>query len=163
MMMEKAEIKKENKRREYTMKEYIANRVHQLYRNEDLNCARTTLICLSELFPIRLEPQVMLAAAGMHGAGKYRAQCGLVEGALMFMGIYFHAAGKKEEEIVAACYNYASLFEKNFGSLRCMELRPNGFSENDPPHMCETMTCNTIEFAYQYIKELDKGREKNGI
>ena len=41
--------------------------------------------------------------------------------------------------------------EKTFGSLRCFELRPTGFSENDPPHMCENLTCKGIEFAYQYI------------
>ena len=49
------------------------------------------------------------------------------------------------------CYNFASAFEKTFGSLRCFELRPTGFSENDPPHMCENLTCKGIEFAYQYI------------
>ena len=29
---------------------YIEKRVHELYWNEDLNCARTTLLCLAELF-----------------------------------------------------------------------------------------------------------------
>ena len=62
--------------------------------------------------------------------------------------------GKTEDEIVSACYNFASAFEKNFGSLRCFELRPTGFSENDPPHMCENLTCNGIEFAYQFISEI---------
>lgn len=31
-------------------------------------------------------------------------------------------------------------------------LRP--FLESDPPHMCESLTCNATEFAYQYILEL---------
>ena len=30
-------------------------------------------------------------------------------------------------------------------------LRP--FLESDPPHMCESLTCNATEFAYQYILE----------
>lgn len=103
-----------------------------------------------------VEQQTVCSAIGLHGAGKYRAQCGLVEGTLMFLGIYFQSLGKKESEIISACYNFASAFEKTFGSLRCLELRPTGFSESDPPHMCENLTCNGIEFAYQYILEITK-------
>lgn len=133
------------------MKEYIKKRVHELYWNGDVNCARTTLICLGELLDIAVEPQTYWAAAGMHGAGGYRAQCGLVEGALMFIGIYLHESGKTEREIVSACYEFASAFEAEFGSLRCRELRPTGFSEDDPPHLCEDLTCRTIWFAYGYL------------
>ncbi|XBX09550.1 C-GCAxxG-C-C family protein [Enterocloster clostridioformis] len=136
------------------MKEYITTRVHELYWKEDINCARTSLICLSELFEIAIEPQTIWAAIGLHGAGGYRAQCGLVEGTLMFIGIYFHKLGKTEAEIVSICYNFASAFDKTFGSLRCYELRPTGFSENDPPHMCENLTCRAIEFAYHHILKI---------
>lgn len=138
------------------MEEYITKRVHELYWEKDINCARTTLICLSELFEIAIEPQTIYSAVGLHGAGGYRAQCGLVEGSLMFIGIYFHALGKAESEIVSACYHFASAFDKTFRSLRCSELRPTGFSENDPPHLCENLTCRAIEFAYQHILELSK-------
>ncbi len=138
------------------MNEYIVKRVHELYWEEDINCARTTLICLSELFKVTIEPQTIWSAIGLHGAGGYRAQCGLVEGALMFIGIYLHIQGKTEEEIISACYNFASAFDNTFSSLRCMELRSTGFSESDPPHMCENLTCNGIEFAYQYILKLKK-------
>ena len=136
------------------MKEYIRKRVHELYWNDDINCARTAIICLSELFETMAEPQTIWAAVGLHGAGGYRAQCGLVEGTLMFIGIYLHEMGKTEDEIVSACYHFASGFDKTFGSLRCLELRPLGFSESDPPHMCEKLTCDGIEFAYQYILEI---------
>ncbi len=140
------------------MKEYIMNRVHELYWSNDVNCARTTILCLSELFETAVEPQTIWSAAGLHGAGGYGAQCGLVEGALMFIGIYLHVLGKAEDEIVSACYGFASAFERKFGSLRCLELRPGGFSENDPPHMCENLTCNAIEFAYQYISGITLDR-----
>lgn len=138
------------------MKEQIKRRVHELYWNEDINCARTTLICLSELFETDVAQQTIWSAVGLHGAGGYRAQCGLVEGALMFIGIYLHVMGETEDEIVSACYNFASAFDREFGSLRCFELRPTGFSESDPPHICETLTCNGIEFAYQYMLEITK-------
>jgi hypothetical protein len=74
----------------------------------------------------------------------------------MFIGIYLHELGREEAEIVSACYGFASAFEKAFGSLRCLELRPTGFSKSDPPHMCEALTCKGIAFAYQYISELVK-------
>ena len=58
------------------MKKYIADRVHELYWKNDINCARTALICLGELFETSVEPQTVWAAVGLHGAGGYRAQCG---------------------------------------------------------------------------------------
>lgn len=87
---------------------------------------------MGELFEIAIEQQTIWSAVGLHGAGGYRAQCGIVEGTLMFIGIYLHKMGKTTDEIVSACYNFASAFEKTFGSLRRLELRPMGFSENDP-------------------------------
>lgn len=139
------------------MRERIKNRVHELYWNDDINCARTALICLSELFEAAIEQQTFWSAVGLHGAGGYRAQCGLVEGTLMFIGIYFHVLGKSEDEIVSACYDFASAFDQTFGSLSCFQLRPTGFSETDPPHMCETLTCDGIEFAYHYILKINRG------
>ncbi len=52
------------------------------------------------------------------------------------------------------CKVYAAAFESKFGSLRCRELRPNGFNPDDPPHLCEGLTCKAIEFAYGYIKTM---------
>lgn len=132
---------------------YIKERVHQLYWDDDINCARTMLICLSELFEVTLEKQTITAAIGLHGAGGYRAQCGLVEGGLMFIGIYYQLQGKSENEIASTCFEYAQAFEQKFGSLRCYDLRPNGFTPNDPPHMCENLTCEAIDFAYRFIVE----------
>ena len=74
----------------------------------------------------------------------------------MFIGIYLHKLGKTESEIVSACYDFASAFDSTFHSLRCFELRPTGFSESDPPHMCENLTCMGIEFSYQYILKITK-------
>ena len=56
------------------MKEYIKNRVHELYWNDDINCARTAIICLGELFETTIEHQTLCSAVGLHGAGGYRAQ-----------------------------------------------------------------------------------------
>lgn len=71
-------------------------RVHDLYWNSNLNCARAMLACLGEAFGVTVAPQTFHAAVGMHGAGRFRAQCGLVEGALMFIGILGTERGKTE-------------------------------------------------------------------
>jgi len=132
----------------------IKERVHELYWKQDINCARTMLICLCELFDIDIEKQTLNSAIGLHGAGGFRAQCGLVEGALMFIGIYFSDKGKTEADIALICYQYADEFTKRFGSLKCYDLRPDGFSENDPPHACEEITGVAIEFTKEFIKKV---------
>jgi hypothetical protein len=69
------------------MNEFVKSRVAKYYWEDDINCATTTLNILAEHFGVELERRVRHAALGMHGAGEYGAQCGLVEGALMFLGI----------------------------------------------------------------------------
>lgn len=137
------------------MENRIKERVHQLYWDADINCARTALTCLGELFQIDICQQTMNAAIGLHGAGGYRAQCGLVEGALLFCGVYLSDKGKTEEEISEICYRFAEQFVKKYGSLRCFDLRPNGFNETDPPHACESLTSDAIYYIYQFITKLE--------
>jgi len=131
----------------------IKEQVHELYWKHDVNCARTMLTCLCELFHVNLQEQTLKSAIGLHGAGGFRAQCGLVEGALMFLGIYFSDSGKSDYEIASICYRYADAFTRNFGSIKCFDLRPNGFRENDPPHLCEKLTCEAIKFTIEFICE----------
>lgn len=133
----------------------IKDQVHELYWKQNINCAGTTLLCLSKLFHIHIEEQTLNAAIGLHGAGGFRAQCGLVEGALMFIGIYFTNKRKSENEIASLCYQYADKFTQKFGSLACYDLRPNGFNQNDPPHACEELTSTAVEFTKQFISDID--------
>lgn len=133
------------------MKSRIKELVHYYYWEKDVNCARTMLLSLSELFNIPIENQVVKAAIGLHGAGGFRAQCGLVEGSLMFIGIYFSQRGKSEDEITKLCFQFAESFQKEFSSIICFDLRPNGFLDSDPPHLCEEITVEAIDFTYQFI------------
>ena len=131
----------------------IEERVHELYWKHDINCARTTLTCLCEVFRVNLFEQTLNAAIGLHGAGGFRAQCGLVEGTLMFIGIYFGQKGKSDIEIASLCYKFADEFTQKYGSLKCYDLRPNGFTENDPPHACEKLTSEAVKFSYEFVKK----------
>ena len=133
---------------------WIAQRVSRYYRQEEVNCATTTLKILAEQCDIELDGQVLDAAVGMHGAGGYRAQCGLVEGTLMFLGILGRARGVDDEEIVALCHRYAGRFEEQFVSLQCRQLRPEGFSPDQPPHLCEGLTCRSLVFSAAFIEAM---------
>jgi len=133
---------------------FIQKRVHKFYWQDDANCATTTLKILSEKCRLPLSRQVLDAALGMHGAGEYGAQCGLVEGVLMFLGIFGRARGLEDDAIVAACKDFAQQFEKRFGSLVCAVLRPQGFRPENPPHLCENLTCEALEFDIQFVYNL---------
>jgi C_GCAxxG_C_C family probable redox protein len=111
----------------------------------------TTLKVLGEIFSIEIQPQVFDAAIGLPGAGRFGAQCGLVEGSLMFIGIYGNTRGFEHEQIVALCNKFASTFQQRFSSLQCKDLRPQGFKPENPPHLCEGRTKKVIIFSAQFI------------
>ena len=129
----------------------IAEGVHKSYWEKDINCACTTMTVLADLLGVTLHEQTLNAGIGMHGAGGFRAQCGLAEGGLMMIGIYLSQRQKPVDEIAGACYRYAESFQKNFGSLLCRDLRPGGFREDDPPHRCEELTRKAIQFTYDFL------------
>jgi C_GCAxxG_C_C family probable redox protein len=133
------------------MNEFVKSRVAKYYWEDDINCATTTLNILAEHFGVKLHQQVTNAAVGMHGAGEYGAQCGLVEGALMFLGIIGKEKRLADEAVVEACRELAGAFEQRFGSLNCRVLRPQGFKEENPPHLCEPLTCEAIEFSLIFV------------
>jgi hypothetical protein len=142
-------------------RQVVRLRVHEGYWGHDWNCVVTTLRILSEVFDISLHRQVLDGALGMHGAGGYRAQCGLVEGALLAIGILGKARGLDDDAVVEACYRFAEAFEDRFGSLLCQELRPEGFSPDNPPHLCEELTRRAILFDIQVIgDELIRKKER---
>lgn len=136
----------------------IKEKVKQYYWNDNFNCATTNIKILSELFSLDLAPQVVDAAIGMHGAGEYGAQCGLVEGTLMFIGILGRERNIPDGIIVDSCREYASNFESTFTSLSCRILRPQGFHADNPPHLCEKFTCVAIEFNSEFIRNFLKNK-----
>lgn len=130
---------------------FIERRVRNYYWVENLNCTTTVLKVLAETYEVELSQQVLDAALGMHGAGCYGAQCGLVEGTLLFIGIFGRAGNIPDERIIAACRSFAREFEEQFSSLLCRELRPQGFSPDLPPHLCEKLSCAALGFSTAFI------------
>ena len=133
--------------------EYIREKVHTYYWDEDVNCATVMLKILAELHDLKLDLQVIDSAVGMHGAGGFGAQCGLVEGSLIFIGIWGKENGLSAEKIVALCYSFAKDFEQEFSSLLCSKLRPQGFNADNPPHLCEELTNKAVKFTAEYLKD----------
>jgi len=131
---------------------YIERRVSDYYWSENVNCATTMLKVLSELHEINLNQQVINSAIGMHGAGTFGAQCGLVEGSLMMIGILGKDKEVSTETIINICYCFAQEFEEKFGSLLCKQLRPQGFRPDNPPHLCEGLTNQTVKFTVEYLE-----------
>lgn len=142
------------------MEELISQRVHRYYWEEDVNCATTMLKTLAEIFTVSLSQQIIDSAIAMHGAGKFGAQCGLVEGSLMFMGLWGREQGYSDQQIVDKCCIFAQSFQDKFGSLLCRELRIEGFKPDNPPHLCEEITKKAVAFTAEYInKNFKEGKE----
>lgn len=133
--------------------EQMRDHVQECYFGHDYNCAHTMLTALAQFFETELSPQLLLAAQGMHGAGKFGAQCGLVEGALMFLGIYYGGRGADQYEVERICNSFAHAFTKKYKSLVCRDLRPGGFNDDDPPHLCAGLTLDAILFTREFILE----------
>ncbi len=131
----------------------IQSKITRYFVNGDYNCAASTLLILSEEFDLPLSPQVIDAATGMNGAGKFQAQCGLVEGTLMFLGILGKNKELTTDEIVKSCYNYSIEFTGKFGSITCKELRPEGFKPGNPPNLCEKLAVKTVNFGIDFIRK----------
>jgi hypothetical protein len=135
------------------MNDFVKTRVRTYFGEQDLNCALSALLIISEYFDVALDNQVMDATTGMHGAGGYRAQCGIVEGTLMSIGVVGRARQIPKATIVEMCKDFAHSFELTFSSLSCRELRPGGFNDDDPPHLCEDLTVRGVSHGVKMIAE----------
>lgn len=133
----------------------IKERVHEYYWQYDFNCATTMLKILAELFEIEILPQTYDAVVAIPGAGRYGAQCGLVSGAIMFIGISGRLKNLTNEAIDKGCYDFTDGFKREFHYLNCSELRPEGFKPENPPHLCENLTARAVDFAVEYVRRLN--------
>ncbi len=127
--------------------------VRHYFRDLEINCATTTIKILGEFLGLEVSPQVLDSTVGLNGAGQHGAQCGLVEGGLMFLGMIGRERGISDDDIVAACDRYATEFEREFGSMICSVLRPEGFNDDNPPHICEPVSCRAVKFSNRFVRE----------
>ena len=135
-------------------KEFVKKRVGECYWKDDINCAETSLKILSEFFDLPLNEQVKNSVLALPGAGQCGAQCGIVSGTIMFMGIFGKNFGIDDNTIKDFCKKFTNTFESTFKSLQCSVLRPEGFHPDNPPHICEYLTCDAVNISVQLVSEL---------
>lgn len=132
------------------MEAEIARQVHAYYWENDYSCAEVTLRILEQYVPAGVDERLLAAAFGLN-AGRCGLQCGLVEGALLFLGLCGRRRGLSDTALQALCRAYCSAFSARFGSLLCRELRSEGFDPHNPPHLCEARTVEAVAFSVAFV------------
>jgi len=135
-------------------KAYIKHHVHQLYWEDNLNCSSTTLKILGDIFNIELTSKTLNSVINFHGSSENSVQCGLLKGSLEFIKIFGQKRNFLEKQITKLCNIFTEKFKKEFGSILCKELRPQGFSKNNLPHLCENITTKAILFSTEFIEKI---------
>ena len=126
------------------MKDYIIQKVSELYDKDDANSARLMLSCLGDLFKMEFAQQTLYAAIGLHGTGGIQPLSGLVEGAQMFIGIYYSELGKSKRHIIMACDKFAQEFAQQIFYKRADDM------EN---------IYDSVHFAYEFIRRDQEEQE----
>ena len=125
-----------------------------MYHDHDLSCVHAVLKILGEVFDVEVSRQTFDASSGMFGGGgNYGAQCGLVQGAVMFVGILGSHRGMDKETLGTLCFDLSARIEKELGSLVCREIRPEGFADENPPHLCEPRSVQSIVSTTRFIAD----------
>ena len=102
---------------------------------------------------MKIDEQVIDAATGIGGIGEHGAQCGLVSGAIMFLGIMGKEKDWDGDQITDLTRKYAEEFHGKFECLECKVLRPEGFKPENPSNICEKLTCKAIIFDIYFIEK----------
>lgn len=135
------------------VRQFVEERVAKYYWKDDINCAETTLKILSEYFNTPVNAEVFHSCFALPGAGQCGGLCGLVSGTIMFMGICGNRYKIRPSVTSEFCTKYTVEFRGNFTSVQCNILRPEGFHPDNPPHICEALTCDSIEFSIGFVSK----------
>jgi C_GCAxxG_C_C family probable redox protein len=136
-----------------TVENIIAERVHHFYWDNDWPCVPTVLTTYKELFDVNISEDVIAASRGLGGGGEYGAQCGLLEANLIFIALFGKENNYTQQQINELCSQFCGRFEKKFESLLCRDIRPEGFVPENPPHLCEPRTVESMLLALEFFSK----------
>jgi hypothetical protein len=137
-----------------TLEQLVAARVENMYHDLDLSCVHTTLHILEEVFDTPIAPETYDSCAGMlGGGGLYGGQCGLIQGGIIFISLLCARRGLDKDTLTQHCYDYSARSVKELGSLLCREIRPEGFSDDNPPNLCEPRTVQNIIATVRFVAD----------
>ena len=142
---------------------FVKERVSKYYWKEDINCAETTLKILSEHFNTSLNKDVFQSCCGLPGAGQCGALCGLVSGTIMFLGVLGNRNNIQSNLISEHCKKFTNEFESKFKSIQCGVLRPEGFHPDNPPHICERLTCDAVKLSICLLSQFYKTQKLKNV
>ena len=106
-----------------TIEALVQQRVATLFSTGENNCAMTVLRVYSEVFETPIDDQVIDAAWCMPGAGGVKHLCGLVGGAVMFVGVWGAQQGLHRKALSPITRTLNGAIQAKFGSLDCRDLR----------------------------------------
>ena len=106
------------------METFVQQRVAAYFVTGDNNCAMTVLRVLAETFETPVAQPVIDAAQCMPGAGGVEHLCGLISGALMFVGVWGAQQGLHRQTLRPLTSGFSQAVQERFGSLMCSDLRP---------------------------------------
>jgi len=135
--------------------EFLKKRSDELFMGKTFSCGMTMLYCMSELFKLPLDQQVLDALNGIMEHRDYRMQCGLYKGALMFLGIYGAAKGWDRPKLNEVTKDFAAKFEEAYGSQKCYDIRDGKFQPTEPHDKCAPTTEKGVLLAADFIKGLE--------
>jgi len=127
-----------------SMETLVQQRVATYFVTGDNNCAMTVLRVLSEVFETPLAQPVIDAAQCMPGAGGVDHLCGLVAGALMFVGVWGGQQGLHRSVLRPVTSGLSQAVAERFGSLMCGDLRP--------ADGCGPLAVTFLTFAIPYLE-----------
>ena len=126
------------------------------YLNQGYNCCESLLRTLRDEGYFIISDDVLKISQVFNGAGKARKQCGYVNGGLMAIGLKYGrtTSNVSREPAQTKAREFALEFEKEFGSVVCEKLRPEGFDCNEDEKVRATQRCREIgEGALWIVKK----------
>lgn len=129
----------------------LVEEVHKNYWDKELNCSTNIILVLGKLFDIEISRQVLHGTIGLHSTTEYGGQCGLLEGLLIFVGIYGREKNYSNNEIVRHCAKLTRKFDNLFRTLSCHDLKGASKKIFESPHSCENITIDIVLLTKKYI------------
>ncbi|MBN2392454.1 MAG: C-GCAxxG-C-C family protein [Anaerolineae bacterium] len=126
------------------MEAFVQQSVSTYFVTGENNCAMTVLRVLAEVFETSVAQPVIDAAQCMPGAGGIDHLCGLISGALMFVGVWGGQQGLHRQTLRPLTSSFSQAVTERFGSLMCSDLRP--------ADGCGPLAVAFLTFAIPYLE-----------
>lgn len=131
-------------------------RIDGLYFTENFNCAESTLRYLNEKHHLGIADEDLKLVGGFGGGMGCGKTCGVLCASIAAIGkVMIKEKAHEDPAIRDACGAFVSLFEKEMGSVECVELKERYFHDKDGTR-CRLTVGKGIALIDQYLEKLEK-------